>query len=170
MGTQRNEIIIICPVCLKSRKPQHPLCLACNRIFDQKKSKADRNGDIFLVTRLEYARLKANETLVRLREELAFAQKQKQEFYEEARELAKTEFKATGAMSVARQEFNRQAGKKFGELLGDPNRANEIWAIINGHEQFIKLVEEFIVHKEEDDVNSNEEPTQQVVNQEDEAA
>ena len=54
------------------------------------------------------------------------------------------EFKATGAISVNKTEFNRQVGKKFDELLGSENSASEVWAILNGHPERIASLEAFL--------------------------
>jgi hypothetical protein len=139
----------VCPVCGKEgRNPSHPMCRGCNNDFNEKIEKAERDGDIVLVTRLEFAKTKGVETLVRLQGESAAAEKDKERFYREAQEQIRLEMKSGGAFTVNRQEFNRQVGKRFGELLGNPNRANEIWDILNNHPRRIESLENFLNQEE----------------------
>ncbi len=140
----------VCPVCGEyCRDPRHPMCWECNKKFTVRLQKAERDGDVILVTRLEYARMKGKKTIERLGEEVALAEKDKSNYFEEARQQIKDELVAEGSITIDRTEFNRQVGKRFGELLGDPDRAKEIWDILNNHPGRIESIEKFLAQDSE---------------------
>ena len=135
----------LCSVCARNgKKSEHPMCSECNRRFDAKVVRAQREGQVVLVSRIDYARMKARETLARLSGELQSAREDKGKLYPQAKEQVKAEFVAAGTITIASQELNRQVGKKFGELLGDPARAGEIFGIINNHPGFIASIQNFL--------------------------
>lgn len=150
----RNGNFETCPVCGKDeRDPKHPMCRRCNEKVDARFDKADSDGDIILVTRMEFARIKGAETVVRLKKELVLAEQGKERLYPKAREQTKVDLKAEGAITINKQEFNRRVGRKFGELLGHPDRAKEIWDYINNHPNRIASIENFL-NQEEDPASS----------------
>ena len=139
-----------CPICIDGRRnPEHLICSECFAKFRSAKKEAERAGKIWLASPMIWTRVKAIETLNNLRSELELAVQQKEEFYPRAKRMAGERLVADGALSVEPTELNRQAGKVFGVLLGDPKRAGEIFGILHNNPSSITMVEAVLADIEE---------------------
>ena len=110
-----------CPACgNRTRYPEHPICPKCNKVYIDETANMALSDEGDPVSRLDWAKIKGQETLVKLRNEHQQAQEKERlvqkPFWNEAFAVVQNKLKAKGIGRIDSKAFNKAKGKVFTEL------------------------------------------------------
>lgn len=165
----------------RTRYPEHPLCPECNRRFEQMSKKIEeKDGCKMIFTRLDYAIEKGKLTLVRLKRDLAVAQRKEQEkqqrYWDKAHNDIKEQLRKelrdklldlslkqsleeidTSQMAIPREEYNKKVGVRFNELWNAEEENTSLSRRVYGLQKAVESLERFLKSSEQQSKESEKE-------------
>lgn len=134
-----------CPICgHRERWSNALLCSPCNKHYEEKVSRAQNEGKVVAMNRMQYAFYFGLNTLKRFKAELTEAESEKGPILAQAKALLQEELCLEGTVTIDPSEWGRRCAKKFQELCGGKEEANRISAVTNFHPKRIASLEAFL--------------------------
>ncbi len=134
-----------CPVCGQGeRNPEQLMCSKCNGHYDDKVAKAQRDGAVVVMNRMEYAYFSGQKTLGRLQQELSESGPRREKALSQAKQRLHKVLLSEGTVTIDKIEWGRRCAKIFQEIVGGEATANRLSDVANFHGNLIQSLKNFL--------------------------